>query len=529
MGASQDPINSKVRSIVILGGGTAGWITAAKLAKQLNLREQPQSRERQYRITLVESPDIPIIGVGEGTWPTMRRTMSELGIDEADFIRECGATFKQGTRFVNWKQEAEKGGENHYYHLFSSIYDPADFNLAPYWLAGAAGGLSYASAVSAQGRVCEQGLAPKLVTTRQYDGIMSYAYHLDAGKFSQFLARYAVETLGVAHCRANLQRVILAESGDIAVLELDTGERLEGDLFVDCSGFRSLLLGGELGVGFNSVSDVLLTDSAIAIQMPYASEDAPIPCLTSSTAQESGWIWDISLQNRRGTGHVYSSAHMSEDEAEATLRCYLGPGAEALDARFLKMNIGYRERFWHRNCVAIGLSAAFVEPLEASAIFLVEAAANMLVEMLPDDRVSMSYVCDTFNESFLFRWQKTIDFIKMHYVLSEREGAFWRDNRLPESVPQSLAEQLAYWKSHPVSKYQFASAFEPFPQESYQYVLYGMQGDKYAEALRAGLPRMEEAKARFSQVNKITESVVKELIPHRELVNNVIRYGIPKV
>jgi len=513
----------KIRSIVILGGGTAGWITAAKLAKQLNL-----CHESEYQVTLVESPDIPIIGVGEGTWPTMRKTLSELGIDEAEFIRECGATFKQGTRFVNWKGEPEQS-DNHYYHLFSSIYDPADFNLAPYWLAGGAReGVSYADAVSAQGQVCKQGLAPKQITTPQYDGIMSYAYHLDAGKFSKFLARFAIEQLGVQHQYANLQDVLFEGSGDIAALVLDTGETVKGDIFVDCSGFRSLLLGDALKVGFKPVDDILLTDSAIAIQIPYEVQDAPIPCLTSSTAQDAGWIWDISLQDRRGTGHVYSSAHMSEDEAEATLRSYLGQRGKDLDARSLKMNIGYRERFWHRNCVAIGLSAAFVEPLEASAIFLVEAAANMLAEMLPEDRASMRYVRDTFNESFRFRWQKTIDFIKLHYVLSERQSAFWLDNRQPETIPETLAEQLSYWQSHGVSKYQFASAFEPFPQESYQYVLYGMR-ERLMNRGMSMLPRVDEARARFHQVEKITEAVVRELIPHRELINKVIRYGIPKV
>lgn len=518
-----DASQNKIRSIVILGGGTAGWITAAKLARQLNLNERSE-----YRVTLVESPDIPIIGVGEGTWPTMRKTLSELGVDEADFIRECGATFKQGTRFVNWKQDGERGN-NHYYHLFSSIYDPADFNLAPYWNSGLAGDQSYASAVSAQGRVCDMGLAPKQITTRQYDGIMSYAYHLDAGKFSQFLARYAVDKLGITHRLANLTRVVLADSGDISALELDSGDRVTGDLFIDCSGFRSLLLGEELGVAFNSVDDVLLTDSAIAIQVPYETESAPIPCLTSSTAQDAGWIWDISLQNRRGTGHVYSSAHMSEDEAEGVLRSYLGGRAEGLEVRSLKMNIGYRERFWHKNCVAIGLSAAFVEPLEASAIFLVEAAANMLSEMLPDNHAAMEYVRDTFNSSFRFRWEKTIDFIKLHYVLSERSGRFWADNRAVETIPESLSKQLAHWQSHAVSKYQFSSAFEPFPQESYQYVLYGMQGEKFQQVGAVSLPRVDEAKARFSQVGKITNAVVQELIPHRELVNKVIRYGIPKV
>ncbi|MEW5248143.1 tryptophan halogenase family protein [Microbulbifer discodermiae] len=521
-----DVNQSKVRSIVILGGGTAGWITAAKLARQLSL-----SNSTNYKVTLVESLDIPIIGVGEGTWPTMRKTLAELGIDEGDFLRECRATFKQGTRFVNWRADAS-GTDRHYYHLFGSIFDPADFNLAPYWLAGLAGEKAYADAVSAQAHVCELGLAPKQVTTRQYDGLISYAYHLDAGSFSKFLAKHAVERLGVKHCEGNFHGVRWAENGDIAALQLSDGREIEGDLFVDCSGFRSLLLGKACGIGFESINDILLTDSAIAIQAPYSSDDAPIPCFTKSTAQDAGWIWDISLQNRRGTGHVFSSAHVSDDEAEATLRKYLVDtgvvDVRELESRTIRMNIGYRKQFWHNNCLAIGLSAAFVEPLEASAIFLVEAAANMLAEMLPRTRGDMPYVRKVFNQSMSFRWKRTIDFIKMHYVLSERTGKFWQDNRLPETIPASLSDDLAYWRSHGVSKYQFSSTFEPFPQESYQHVLYGMQASGYqVETQRLAFE--EEAVRRLNQVSEIKAALANELPDHRTLVEKVIRFGMPKI
>ena len=232
-------MSDQVNSVLIVGGGTAGWITAAKLAKELNSKN-PAS----VQVTLVESPDIPIIGVGEGTWPTMRKTLASLGIDEGEFMRECDATFKQATKFVNWKLAPENGQSSHYYHLFGSVFNPEEFNLSPYWDMGLAGeGMSYSQAVGTQGRVCELGLGPKKISTPAYQGLQNYAYHLNAGKFSEFIRKHAVAKLNVKHLQTNVNKVNLDEQGFIASVDTDMAGTLNAEFYVDCSGFRSLLLG----------------------------------------------------------------------------------------------------------------------------------------------------------------------------------------------------------------------------------------------------------------------------------------------
>ena len=509
-----------VDHIVVVGGGTAGWLTAAKLIKRT------QANSGSLKISVIESPDIPTIGVGEGTWPTMRKTLAELEINESDFMRNCSATFKQGTKFINWRCEATLHN-NFYYHLFSSVFDPSEFNLAPYWLAEHANeNRTYAETVSIQGSLCDLGLAPKKITTKPFDGIQNYAYHLDAMKFAELLKQYCLAR-GVQFIVANVTQVLCDEQGYISALDTDRIGQIAGDFFIDCSGFRSLLIGETLGIPFHSVNDILFNDSAIAIQVPYEHEDADIPCTTLSTAQQAGWIWDISLSSRRGTGHVYSSQHMSADEAETVLRHYIGPSAHALTAKHIKMNIGYREKFWHKNCVAIGMSAAFVEPLEASAIFLVEASGNMICDLIPRDRAAMAYSEQRFNASMLYRWQRTIDFIKLHYVLSQRQSVFWLDNKNPATIPDSLKASLAHWQHHPISKYEFASAYEPFPHESYQYVVYGM-------GLRPNLPSYllgsaEQANEKLKLIQQASKRVVNELPRHRDLIKRVYQYGFQPI
>ena len=515
-------ISNTIDSVVIVGGGTAGWLTASKLAKKLN-----SNKKGAVSVTLIESPDIPTVGVGEGTWPTMRKTLAEIGIDETEFIRFCNASFKQGSKFVNWKS-APASSDNHYYHLFSSILDPSEFNLSPYWNLGQAGEKTYAESVSTQGYLSDLFKAPKTISSKAYDGIQSYAYHLDAGKFSELLKRHATENLGVKFLSCNVTNVN-SHNEEIISVNTDTYGEIKGDFFVDCTGFACLLLGKTLGIPFKPVSDILFTDHAIAIQVPHDDDNCDINSCTISTAQEAGWIWDIGLQNRRGVGHVYCSEFISHEEAEQTLRDYIGEKSKGLPAKLVPMNVGYREKFWHNNCVAVGLSAAFVEPLEASAIFLIEAASNMLSDQLPKDKSLLPLAAKKFNDSFQFRWNKTIDFIKLHYVLSKRDEPFWQKNKKPESIPQSLQDALLQWRSEPVSAYDFSHVYEPFPMESYQYVLNGMEFEQDLSLSAAKYDEIEHAQKAFAQIDKVKDILIKELPTNRELLNKLSSYSFTKV
>lgn len=516
-------MNNNIDQVVIVGGGTAGWLTAAKLAKKLN-----SAADNAVQVTLIESPDIPTIGVGEGTWPTMRKTLAELEIDESEFMRFCFASFKQATKFVNWKETPTSYKQNYYYHLFSGIVSAEEFNLSPYWSMSDKS-QTYADFISPQAAICQQGLAPKSMTNRAYEGLVNYAYHLDAGKFADFLKELSCRKFGVKYISANVTKVNVNEQGDIQAVETDRAGIIPGDFFVDCSGFKCLLLGETYGIKFKSIKDTLFTDNAIAMQVPYLSEQQDINSATISTAQTAGWTWDIGLSNRRGTGYVYCSDFISHEEAEATLRAYVGPQAEQLSARRIKMNCGYREKFWHRNCVAIGLSAAFVEPLEASAIFLIEASANMLCEQFPRHRSLLPIVEKKFNESFTYRWEKTIDFIKLHYFLSNRREDFWQANKVLSSVPERLQEQVKNWQYHPVSQYDFTHVYEPFLQDSYQYVLHGMGFGQQLAYNSSSFPQQAMADNINQKNKKITQQLLAQLPTNRALMTQLMDHNFQAI
>src|SRR3982751_6585409 len=310
-----------VRNIVIVGGGTAGWLTAGVIAAKHRSR-----LGAGFSVTLVESPNTPIIGVGEGTWPTLRSTLARIGVSEPEFSRHCDVAFKQGARFTGWTTGA---ADDFYYHPLMLPQSFGQLNLVPHWLARDEG-RSFCDAVCPQGRLCDDGLAPKTISTAEFEAVANYSYHLDAGKFAPFLQRHCCEKLGVRHVLADVRNVTLAEDGDIRSVVTEQAGEIEGDLFVDCTGFRSLLLGETLGVPFKECGDVLFCDTALAVQLPYDSDNSPIATHTISTAQSAGWIWDIGLPTRRGTGHVFSSRHISDEQAEQELRAYLGPAADHL-------------------------------------------------------------------------------------------------------------------------------------------------------------------------------------------------------
>lgn len=508
--------NREIKNIVVVGGGTAGWLTAGRIAASY-----PPACGRDIRVTLVESPDVKPVGVGEGTWPTMRSTLMKLGISETDFIRCCDASFKQGARFSGWKTGA---ADDFYYHplMLPVGFDSLDVGAG--WC-NLQAPQSFADALSIQEQLCERGLAPKHIRTPEYGAVANYAYHLDAGKFSVFLAEHVCKKFNVRHVLDHVTGVNSDSAGDIASVSTRKHGDLAGDLFVDCSGFASLLLAGHYQVPFVDRSDVLFIDQALAVQLPYEDSQAPIACHTLSTAQPAGWIWDIGLQSRRGIGYVYSSAHSSETEAEATLARYTG--RTDLNIKKIPIHCGHREHFWHRNCVAVGLSAGFLEPLEASALVLVELSAAMIADQLPHDRQGVDIVANRFNHTFRYRWDRIIDFLKLHYMLSRRAEPFWRDNCDNQSIPDSLQELLHLWRHRSPANCDFTSTNEVFPAASYQYVLYGM-GFRGQSA--AGNDLLAQKTRQAMQKNREQLHKACSVLPgHRALIDSIHQFGLAAV
>lgn len=459
-----------VTSVCIVGGGSAGWLTAALIAAR-----HRAAGGGGLSVTLVESKRIGIVGVGEATWPTMRNTLRKIGVSETDFIRSCNGAFKHGVKFAGWRNGA---ANDIYYHPLVLPEGFPAFDLAPYWNAEAVSNpdaSSFADAVCTQEYLCDRYLAPKLITTPEYVGLVNYAYHLDAPVFAEFLRDHCVDKLGVRHIVDDVVRVEMKENGDIAAVVTAANGAIEADLFVDCSGFSSLLLGKTLGVPFIVRSDSLFIDQALAFQVPYENDEEPIAPNTIATAQRHGWIWDISLQNRRGLGYVYSKRHAQGYSVEEELRAYVGPAIDKLTPIEIPIRSGHREVFWKRNCVAVGLAAGFLEPLESSALVLIELSGDYISSMMPATRSGMDIVARRFNDLTRYRYDRVIEFLKLHYALSERDDtAFWRDNRDPDTIPQSLKDQLELWRYAPPSEQDFTSAQEMFPAASYQYILFGM-------------------------------------------------------
>lgn len=516
-------MQDRISRIVIVGGGSAGWLTAGVIAAEHRI--DPGS-EQPFEVLLIESPDVPTIGVGEGTWPSMRATLKRIGLSETDFVRECDASFKQGTYFRNWRT----GNGDVYTHPFTVPIDFAETNLAPHWL-GLPDAPAFADAVTPQTALFADCLAPKQITTPEYAFVVNYGYHLDAGKFAELLHRHCTEQLGVRHIKANVSTINSAGNGDIESVSTDLAGDIPGDLFIDCTGTKSLLLGEHFGVPFQSCQEYLFNDTALAAQVPYTDEDQAIHSCTLSTAQTSGWIWDIGLPTRRGTGHVYSSAHISEDEATAQLLAYIketAGDAAAADAEPRKITYrpGHRQEFWHRNCIAIGMSSGFVEPLEASALVMIELASGMIADQLPPTRDVMDLVARRYNRKFSRHWSQIIEFLKLHYVLSSRDdSAYWRENRAASSIPDELNEKLSLWRYRSPWHTDAEAVDDLFPTASYQYILYGM--DFRTAPRHTGRRRRDQRQvAELFQRNATRAAQLQQAMPgNRELLKKISEFG----
>lgn len=497
-------------SILIIGGGTAGWLTACYLARHFDI-----AGRNDIAITVVESSAIGTIGVGEGGFPTLRTTLQFLGIDERAFIRQTSATFKQGIRFDNWRTAPEGSPRHSYFHPFEAPLYAQDRNLVELWLAlDPAARPAFAEAVTIQQHVSAGARGPKGAGDGDFAAPLSYAYHFDAERLAAVLAARAIE-LGVSRID---DRMLSAERGPDGLdgVRFERSGTLQAELYIDCTGLNAELIGGVLAEPLASVRKHLFTDRALACRIANDPRDADLPSHTVATAHEAGWFWDIALRDRRGIGCVYSSDHLDDERALALLTDYPGVGpAAAKGARLICFEPGYRKQHWVGNCVAVGLSAGFVEPLEATGIVMIEVAAAMIAEFWAPHR-PVPAASARFNALMTERYDNLVSFLKLHYCLSNRPEPFWRANADPQSVPASLTELLEEWRWRIPSRFDVAHGTDTFAHFSYQYVLYGMD---YATSLRTH--GGAAAGVQFERIRRFAEQALRDLPSHRVLIDQI--------
>jgi tryptophan halogenase len=494
--------------IIIVGGGTAGWMSAAALRRQLPAQD--------YAVTLVESDEIGTVGVGEATLPHIKIFNDLLGIDEAKFMRETRATFKLGIQFCDWDRPGDS-----YIHPFGAFGEPwGGVEFQHHWVRALKAGQEHAAlsahsyAVMAASSNAFEFPNEDLKSIRS---TYSYAYHFDAGLYANFLRSWAIER-GVRRVEGQVLDIARHANGNICELTLKSGERLVGELFVDCSGFRSLLLGGTLGVAWQDWTHWLPCDRAVAVPCERVGALTPY---TRSTARQAGWMWRIPLQHRTGNGYVYSGQHLSDEAARDALLRGLEAPARA-EPRLLRFAPGRRERSWSGNCIAIGLASGFLEPLESTSIYLVQAAVIDLINLMPrrgakdiDPRLAAE-----FNRLTEMQYERVRDFLILHYIANRRIGEPLWDYVRSMSLPDTLAHKIALFRSRAqLPNHQYGL----FARDSWLAVLVG-QGilpegyDRLADAF--ALDKLHERLAEFR--TRIAQNVAT-MAAHADFIEDYCR------
>jgi len=502
--------NNKIEKIVIVGGGTSGWMTAAAMAKVLGAGFT--------NITLIESEDIGTVGVGEATIPSIQLFNELLELDENDFVRKTQGTFKLGIQFVNWKTLGHK-----YIHAFGDVGKSMNsINFYQYWLkmaqlgeAEELGNYSISGVASERGKFMRPFDAGNSPLSK-----IAYAFHFDAGLYARFLREYS-ETRGIVRKEGKVVKTHLrATDGFIEAVEMASGERIEADLFIDCSGFRGLLIEEALHTGYEDWSHWLPCDRAWAV--PCAHAEAPSP-YTRSTAHSAGWQWRIPLQHRIGNGHVFSSKFMSEDEACHILMNNLD-GEALAEPRLIKFVTGKRKQFWNKNCIAIGLAGGFMEPLESTSLHLVQSALARLMVFFPNKNFDSEDV-DEFNRQAHFEYDRIRDFLILHYCATERtDSDFWNYCRTM-SVPPELTQKIEQFKKNGRI---FRTSNEMFNDLSWLEVMYGqgIRPQSY-DPLVDRMPK-EEIIKRMQGIRNVIEKSVDYMPTRAEFIADNCRAEKPK-
>jgi flavin-dependent dehydrogenase len=433
-------------NIVIVGGGTAGWMTANLMAQQW----KTELANQQLSITLIESPEIGVIGVGEGSTPQLKTFFDKIGVQEQQWMPACNATYKNGILFKNWSQ---RDGFNSYFHPFTSVIDAHTAPAFVYNTQGRRQGYDIDCHVDRfflSASLAQQKKVPIANSNFPFD--IGYGYHFDAVLLGKFLGKVAVEK-GVKHITTTVNKVLQDSHGNIEQLRLENGQTVNADLFVDCTGFASILLQKTLNVPFNSFKENLFNDSAVTIATPY-KDNEPLNSQTISTAMKHGWAWDIPLTNRTGNGYVYSSDFCTPQQAEQELRDKLKLTDNTIKANHLKMKVGRVQHHWYQNCVAIGLSQGFIEPLEATALHFVQESIEGFIEAYSLEKQLKEDITDSehslaqqqFNTKMNDRFDGIRDYIVAHFRLSDRcDTDYWRRNSENPNISNNLKKIVQCW------------------------------------------------------------------------------------
>ena len=493
--------NGQIRNVVIVGGGTAGWIAAAAMTKLIG---------RGVSVTLIESDAIGTVGVGEATIPQLRRLNGVLGIDENDFVQKTAATFKLGIEFNNWGQIGDS-----YLHTFGD----AGINLASlyfhqYWVRSLKEGR--------QSSLWDYSLHHRAAYANKFGRLervgntsmtgLAYAFHFDAGLYAQYL-RSVAEGEGANRIEGRITDVNLnGENGFISSVTLEDGEVVAGDLFIDCSGFRALLVNGALGVPYTDWSNWLPCNRAWAVG---SQSTAPLLPYTKATAQSAGWQWRIPLQHRTGNGHVFCNEFMDEDQASETLLENLDSPAMG-DPKLLKFVTGRREKFWHKNCVSLGLASGFLEPLESTSIHLVQSNVSRLVELFPSSAFDESHISE-YNRRTAHEYELIRDFLILHYHQTQRDDSeFWRYCASMD-VPASVTEKMALFAD---TGLLYEDPEDLFRESSWVQVMVGQGIVPKQYHVMADRVSSEQLNGFLSDIQRIVQKETERLPDHQAFIDS---------
>lgn len=500
-------MNKEIKNFVIVGGGTAGWITANLMAARW--------AGQGFNITLVESPDIDIVGVGEGSTPPLKHFFDEIGVDETEWMKECDATYKVGIEFPHW---STKPNFESYFHPFFSELDrftaPAFFHNSQLRRRGV-DLLGHPDPFFLSYELSRQRLSP--VAPENFPFELLYAYHFDSGKLGKFLQKVAARR-GVKYQQATVSDVVLDDQGFIDHLKTEEGEDIKGDFFVDCTGFRGHLVKRALGVSFDSFDEVLFNDSALVF--PTEPEENPTP-QTTSTALRYGWVWKIPLTSRTGNGYVYSSRYVDDDEAEKEMREHLGLPDAAEPTRRMKFKVGCVREHWAKNCLAVGLAQGFIEPLEATAIALAQVTAARFIEFFNSGGHTDRYRGE-FNNFINARFDSVRDYIAGHYHTNSRtDTEYWIDNRKNEKISEPLRRVVSSWTAggdiSDELKRQNLSNY--FPDTSWHCLLAGSGTFPNPERLRPG--NEQERQYELEKIDRFIKRCALNFPPHKDQLAKV--------